>query len=56
MDGTNRKLAVRGEVNEREDIAIEAVHDETHRGTRAPDEKGITGLRGQLLAASSTCD
>ena len=54
MDGTNRKLAVRGEVNELEDIVIEAVHNETHRGTRIPDENGITGLGGQLLAASST--
>jgi len=36
VDGINRKLAIRGEMNELEDIAIETTHDETRRGKRRP--------------------
>ena len=36
MDGINRKLDIRGEVDELEDVATETIHDGTHRGKRTP--------------------
>lgn len=43
VDGTNRKLAVRGEVNEREDIAMKPFTMK-HTEEQEHPMKGITGL------------